>query len=308
MIKGVILALSSCFMWGLIFIIPSFMTTFNSFEIALGRHAVFGCVSLGVLSYYSFYLNRRFSWQVWLKGVIFALFVNIVYYTFLVLSVKLTSSSLTALILGMSPILIACYGSWAEKEVNLKKIAFPCFFIALGLACIHLPLLATQSREFDFFYLLGMLGALIALLTWSWYVVANAKFLKLHPELRAAEWATVMGSSTFLWVVFLSALYRFYQGPTGWEKFSSFTPELKTFILGCAILGIFCSWVGAYLWNHACAILPIFGLLFFYILEHAFPPVYEIIGVLLILFGVAYALSKNETQLIQHSSSDIKIV
>jgi len=46
MIEGVGLRVISCFIWGLIFIVPQFMSGFSPIEIALGRYFFYGIASL----------------------------------------------------------------------------------------------------------------------------------------------------------------------------------------------------------------------------------------------------------------------
>lgn len=79
---------------------------------------------------------------------------------------------------------------------------------------------------------------------------------------------------------------------------------LSSFLIGCATLGILCSWVGAFLWNRACLYLSvsvagqmtifetIFGLIFVCILEKKLPPKLEFLGICLILSSIILALTK----------------
>ncbi len=67
--------------------------------------------------------------------------------------------------------------------------------------------------------------------------------------------------------------------------------------------GVFCSWMGTFLWNKASESLPvsfagqltifetIFGLLFFYLLQNKLPPIQEIIGVTLMLAAILYGMN-----------------
>ena len=79
----------------------------------------------------------------------------------------------------------------------------------------------------------------------------------------------LLGMGTFFWVGVFAFTGDFSLG-------NNFTQV--SFLGGCAILGILCSWVGTYLWNRASLLLPvalagqltifetIFGILFFYAL------------------------------------------
>lgn len=85
-------------------------------------------------------------------------------------------------------------------------------------------------------------------------------------------------------------------------KFYQFEPPLYYFLVGCAILGVLCSWLGSMLWNMGSQKLPIslagqltifetiFGLLFVYLLELSLPTPLEFIGITVILAGVLLSM------------------
>lgn len=304
MIKGVLFALAACLLWGLIFIVPTFMTDFDAFEIALGRHFVFGSVSTLFLAV-SFNTFKRYPFKIWKTALYFSLIANIVYYSCVVLGVNCASPSLTALILGMSPIVISFYGNWLEQDCHYRDLAIPAILIFLGLFFVNIPALQQEGTEEKPLYWVGALAACISLVAWSWFVVKNARFLKNNPEVAPAEWSTLMGTSTFTWVLLLGTLYESWQGGDHWQQFTTPSLELKSFVIGCLVLGVVCSWIGSYLWNNASMRLPvsfageltifetIFGLIFFYCLEQKLPSALEAIGVTLMLSAVFYSMGST---------------
>jgi len=54
---------------------------------------------------------------------------------------------------------------------------------------------------------------------------------------------------TFSWVFLKNELQV--------KKYVTLSPELSAFFIGSAILGLLCSWVGAWLWNRASLHLPV---------------------------------------------------
>ena len=46
MLKGVIFAIIACLVWGLVFVVPSFMQEFSSVEVSMGRYFTYGILSL----------------------------------------------------------------------------------------------------------------------------------------------------------------------------------------------------------------------------------------------------------------------
>jgi drug/metabolite transporter (DMT)-like permease len=309
MLKGTILGIAACLIWGLIFVVPGFIDGFTPFEIALGRHFVNGSISCLLLVAFGGFTLPKYPVSIWKKAFLFSLIVNVGYYTCLVMSVTHSSPALAALIIGISPIVISFYGNWTQKECSFKDLILPSVLIAGGLVLINLPLFFGEDlTEEKPYYLLGLFGACASMLAWSWYVVSNAKFLKTNPEIRSQDWSTLLGVTTLIWVVVLGVIYESWLGSQHWEKFITPSPLLWNYIAGCLLLGILCSWVGTFLWNKASGLLPVsfagqltifetvFGLLFFYLLEQEFPPLSEVIGVLLMFSAIMYGIKTFATQ------------
>ncbi len=302
MIQGTLFALGACFLWGLIFVVPMFVHGFDPLEVALGRHSVFGIVSVlfFLISYKKF---RTYPLRYWLKALFFALITNIFYYSCVVKGVSCASPAITALILGVSPIVISFFGNWLEKECKYQDLVIPSILILVGLLLVNVPALLEVQVGIDYWF--GILSAFGALFAWSWFVVMNSRFLKRNPEVVPHDWSTMIGVATFVWVAVLGTLYESWQGMENWQKFTTPSQSLYYYILGSLTLGILCSWVGVYLWNNASLRLPVslageltifetlFGLLFFYLIEQRIPPYTEILGVILMLSAVYYSLRLN---------------
>lgn len=304
MYKGIAFALSACFVWGLIFIVPYLIVGFDAFEVVLGRHFVYGLLSCSLLFFYGSKTSLRYPFRIWKKAFFFAFMANIIYYTSVVVGVRLASPALTALLLGISPITICLYGNWREKECSFHKLFLPSAMIFVGLLLINAPVLLQSEIETDHVTnFLGIIASCVALVSWSWYVVANSRFLKNNADIAPQAWSTLMGTATFIWVIVLGGLYEGIVGTTSWDKFTVATPALWGFLGGSVILGVLCSWLGAYLWNSACTLLPVslagqltifetlFGLLFFYLLEYRVPPMLELFGILLMISAILYGIN-----------------
>src|SRR5438105_3092943 len=114
MFKGILFALAACLIWGLIFVVPLFLPSFTSLEIAMGRYVVFTLISC-------FMLCRgisRLPLAIWLKALYFSFAATFGYYLFLILGLKYASAQLAALIVGLSPITISVFGNWRKKEAS----------------------------------------------------------------------------------------------------------------------------------------------------------------------------------------------
>jgi drug/metabolite transporter (DMT)-like permease len=315
MTKGIAYALGACFIWGLIFVVPQFMTGFTAIEVALGRYLFYGIISSLIFCQAKVQGLCRFPRAIWIKAFYFSLVSTIGYYTFVVLALRYSTPAICALILGISPITIAFYGNWKHKETTFRSLMIPSGLILLGLIVINVPqLMETHSAAS---YLLGLLCSFLALLAWSWYVVANSKFLKNHPEVFSSDWSTLIGVATLFWVLFFALILGVSFGAHAhMEKYITAGPDLTKFLIGSVILGLLCSWVGAFLWNKASGSLPvslagqltifetIFGVIFVYILQRHLPPVSECIGIVILLiaivFGIRQFAKKTTKQLTPH--------
>ncbi|HEY2809969.1 MAG TPA: DMT family transporter [Rhabdochlamydiaceae bacterium] len=300
MLLGVVFALAACFIWGLIFVVPQFLSGFSSIEVALGRYCFYGIVSCLIFCKLKFQGRCKYPRSIWVKSLYFSLISTIGYYTFVVLALRYSTPAICALVLGISPITIAFYGNWKQRETTFKSLILPSLLILLGLAIINVPHLAKAASPSS--YVLGLACCVMALIAWSWYVVANSRFLKQHPHVRSSDWSTLIGVSTLIWVIIFALALSVFESNSSLDKHFAFTPELINFLLGSAILGLLCSWVGAYLWNKASLNLPvslagqltifetIFGVIFVYILQQQTPPFLESIGIAILLIAIVYGI------------------
>lgn len=305
MLKGIILTLSACFIWGLIYVIPIFLSAYSPVEIALGRYFFFGTISLIFFGGICYQKLSHYPFKIWRKALWFALVANVVYYTTLVLAVQYSSATITALIAGIAPITISFYGNWKNNECSFNKLILPAILIIAGLITINgKALFSNETIVISYEYIIGLFCAFLALVSWTWYVVANTQFLKTYPYVTHFEWSTMLGVSTFFWVILISLLMGlFFMDSTQIQKYFLLTTDLKIFLGLTAILGCLCSWLGSYLWNSGCIHLPVslagqmtifetvFGLIFVYTLEQRLPSSLEGIGFSFIFLAIAYSMN-----------------
>ncbi len=294
--KGICFVLAACLIWGLIFVVPQFMEGFNSIEIATARYFFYGLISLCLF----FKATPKYPLHVWKKSLLYSLIYAIGYYPCVILGLRYASPPICALIMGIGPITIALYGK--EKECSYRSLLIPSFLILLGLGFINGPALLTSETPSTYF--LGLTTCFIALFTFSWYVVANARFLKSHREITSSGWSTLNGVTTLFWVIlFVLGSALFFNIEMG--KYLAFTPQLGSFLLGAAVLGVICSWVGIFLWNKATLYLPvsfagqltifetIFGLVFIYLLEQRLPTTLESTGIAFFLIAIGEGIRQS---------------
>lgn len=299
--RGTVYALVSCFIWGWIFIIPPMIKNFSVLEIATGRFFFFGVLSLFLFLKKKSPI-RSYTAAQWKKVAGLSLLSSFGYYTFVVLALDLSSPAICALILGISPLTIAFYGNWRQKEGNFKKLLLPSLLILMGLVVVNAPHFRDPSSSTHYFF--GLLASFCALIGWSWFAVANACFLKEQSDSSgdfSSQWSTLLGVGTLFWTL-LSLIVGALLWPSQfhWHQYLSLNSDLLTFFMGCGILGVVCSWVGGFLWNRASLYLPvstagqltifetIFGLLFFYLVSGSWPSPYELVGITLFLIAIVH--------------------
>lgn len=299
MFKGILYALAACFVWGLIFVVPMFMTDYTPVEVALGRYVTYGALSLLI-----FFKSRcRYPKTIWIKATLYSFVYTMGYYLCVVLALRLSSPAICALILGLSPIAIAFYGNWQEKEISNKSLIVPSLLTLLGLILINIP--GLQSAASPTTYVWGLFFGALALIGWSWYVVANSRFLKKQPLVDSSEWATLIGVTCLVWVALFGLFFGlFFPEQFSLHKCLTFSPD---FVIGSLVLGVISAWLGYYFWNKASLHLPIslagqltifetiFGVIFFYMIEMKMPPLLECIGILLFLGAITYGVSQFST-------------
>lgn len=294
MIKGIVYALAACMIWGLIFVVPMFLTGYTPVEVTMGRYVTYGAISLLIFFKFQF----RYPKAIWIKATLYSFVYTVGYYLCVVLALRLSSPAICALLLGLSPITIAFYGNWQEKEISNKRLIIPSLLTLIGLILINIPRLLSASSLTS--YLWGLFFGVLALIGWSWYVVANSRFLKNHPQLRSSDWSTLIGVTCLVWVVLFGLFFSyFFPEQFSYQKCLTFSPA---FVIGSLVLGVICAWLGNYLWNKVSLTLPvslagqmtifetIFGLIFFYIIEKKMPPLLESIGILLFLGAIIYGV------------------
>lgn len=196
MLKGILLVLAACLIWGLIFVVPGLMTSFSPLEVALGRYFFLGILSTFLVIGQGLKKWRRVPWSIWRQALVYAFVVNILYYFALVTGLRYSSSSVIALLLGLSPITIAFYGNWLKKECSYRQLVIPSILIGCGLICVNWDAFHALEGQATWEYGFGLLCGLFSLAAWNWYVIANSQFLYKYSQISSSDWSTMIGIAT----------------------------------------------------------------------------------------------------------------
>lgn len=300
MITGVLFTAAACFCWSLVFVIPSFLENFQPLEIALGRFFIYGLISFSFLALKRRELFAKKYTLYWKKASYLSLLSTVICYTGTVLNMKYAGPAVATLVFATVPIFIALGGNLHKKEFPSQKLFLPLSLILFGVFFAKFKGIDDSLSISSF--LLGLFFGLIGLISWTWFAVENAHFLKQNKEISITDWSLILGTATFFHVIVIGTAFILFSEES--SKYLTFTPEIQKFLFLSIILGSFCTWLAFFLWNKGGKMLPIsltgqlmvfeiiFALFLIYSLEGTWPGPMEWTGVFLMLAGVFLGFKK----------------
>ncbi|HEY3953384.1 MAG TPA: DMT family transporter [Streptosporangiaceae bacterium] len=291
---GVTAGSAAGLVWGLAFLVPVLLHGWSAVAVTTGRYLAYGLVS-ALLFAMGGRVLRGLARQHWRPALAFAITGNAGYYLLLVLGIDLIGAPITDIIIGCIPITLALAGNLTSHTHPWRKLAAP---IALATAGLLLATLsgtgeagADRSAAGVAF---GLLAAFGAVALWTWYGLANARFLNRHPQVPHTGWSTLVGLSTgAVTLICLPAalVTRQLHGGSG-------THSISWLIGGSIVLGAVVSWGGTVLWNLASARLStvsagmlvnvetVAGYAYVYSARAQWPPLTQLLGFALLITGV----------------------
>jgi drug/metabolite transporter (DMT)-like permease len=310
--------ISGALIWGSAFAVPVLLGGWNPVIVTLGRYLVYGLLSALLLVLGGRDL-RRVLRQHWRAALFFAVSGNVGYYLLLVISIKAAGAPLTDMVIGAIPVVVAVTGnllapagpagspagpagSPAGSRAPWQRLALPLIVITAGLALVsaleisgvHAYLTVSPAEKAA-----GLLAAAGAVVLWTWYALANARFLARHDTVSPAGWSTAVGVATgavALGGLPAAALAGQLTVPPGAH------PGPAALVAGIVFLGVVVSWVGTMQWNLASSRLSpaLAGLLvnletvsgfgYVYAVSHQWPPAGQLAGLALVMAGVTLTI------------------
>ncbi|MFF2808834.1 DMT family transporter [Streptomyces sp. NPDC058000] len=299
---GVLCGISANLVWGLAFLIPVLLPTSDSVALALGRYLCFGVVSVGIMIFTRGAGMRGLDRKVWLTALAFAFAGHLGYYFFLVQGITHAGSPISTVIIGTLPVTVALTGNWVRKEFPFSRLLLPLGFITVGLVLVNLKEVdwgTAFSGHTGTTWVIGIASTLTALGLWTWYAVANANFLRRHPEISSYNWSTLMGVCA-LALSLVALPVATVSGGIHIDRAGIFP-----IIIGSLVLGVLVSWVGTVLWNRSSGLVPISiagqlavvqmisGLIYVFVWSRHMPPALELVGIALLIGGVLLAIQRT---------------
>jgi drug/metabolite transporter (DMT)-like permease len=236
-------------LWGLVFVAPRMAAMgeggFSGVDLAAGRYIVYGLLA-GVLIFFGLRTRRLPTLAQWWAALYLSVLGNTGYYLLVVFAVQGAGSEVPTLIIGTIPIWVMLLG----KPAHLRWAALlPGLLLTmLGLALM----MNSQHGELTIAaggFWRGVFLAVLALLSWTVYAVLNARWLKRHPEVSAADWANWLGVATglgalLLWLVAGTPIDSMPKPLFSGEKYAGIA------IISVA-MGVGASWLATVWWNIA---------------------------------------------------------
>ena len=310
---GTAFALAAGLMWGLVFIAPLLLPEYPAALLSVGRYLAFGLIALPLA-----WLDRaalaRLTRSDWIEALKLAAIGNLLYYVCLAAAIQRAGAPLPTMLIGTLPVVIAISanlrsrsGERGRRDGRLpwRRLLPSLLLIAAGIACVNqveLQALRAASSSDLSRYMEGGLLALVAVACWTWYPLRNADWLRAHPERSPRTWATAQGVAT-LPLALLG--YALLWSGMAWSDVSFAMPagpRPGVFIGLMAAIGLFASWLGTMCWNAASQRLPpalagqlivfetLAALSYAFVLRGRAPESLSLLGIVLLLAGVAWAL------------------
>jgi drug/metabolite transporter (DMT)-like permease len=308
LVSGSLFALAAGLMWGLVFVGPLMLPEYPPALQSFGRYLAFGLIALP-LAWIDRAALRQLTRADWIEALKLALIGNIVYYLFLASSIQRAGGPLPTMIIGTLPVVIAITSNLRDARrdgrLRWRQLAPSLLLIGAGIACVNHSELATLRADPNADlarYAVGALLAVGAVACWTWYPLRNADWLRAHGERNPRSWATAQGVATLPLALIGYALWW---GFTGWrgDGFPMPLGPRPWFFVGLMLaIGLFASWLGTMCWNEASQRLPttlvgqlivfetLSALAYAFMLRGHAPEALSLLGIALLIAGVAWAL------------------
>ncbi|WP_207000930.1 DMT family transporter [Trinickia mobilis] len=303
--RGVAYGMMAGALWGMVFLVPRLLPDFSPFLLSSGRYLMYGVVSLAAALPMARRLAAKLTREDFGALVKLALVGNVAYYILLTAAVHLVGIAPSSLIVGVLPVTVTLAGRRDHGAVPLARLAWPLALVVAGIACINVDVFAGDPAHPVSMLnrLLGVLCALGALASWTWFAVENARYLQRNGHFDGNEWSVLWGVVTgllgaALWLGTAAFPPGVVQTAVSGERWQLF------WVLNLA-LAIGASWLGNGLWNAASKRLPLtlsgqmivfetlFALLYGFLYDHRMPRPLEIAAIALLFAGVMWSVRRH---------------
>ncbi|EPP37357.1 Inner membrane protein YtfF [Chlamydia avium] len=296
---GVFHSLLACLYWGIVFVIPDLLHSFQEIDIVLARYTIFGMFSLLSILWRRQNIFRNVPLIIWKQGIFWAFIVNVVYYLGIAYATRCVGAAVTIIISGLAPIIVLFHSNIKKKEISYTTLSLLSSIIFLGILLTNISKIHTNVEVHLAKYFLGLVCVIISTGIWVSYIIYNYTFLSKNPQISPNLWCCILGLASLALCIPFIILGDCLGITQITSILISHTPlsEKLLFIILCGAMGIFSSSLAITSWNKASLHLspsllgallilePIFGLCLSYFCKHTLPSWQEGLGILLMLGG-----------------------
>lgn len=292
MLTGILAGLAAGALWGLVFVVPRVASNLSSVDLTAGRF-----MSYGAMATVAMLLTWRTHTLPTPRQALTALGMSVLgataYYLLLTLSIHRAGTEVPALIVGTIPLWVMLLG----KPANLRWMALLPGFVLTG-AGLALMMAAASTGDAESLpgagasFAWGVALATAAMISWTVFAIANAAWLKRHPEVRASEWANWVGIATgvgalLMWLV---------AGSEPKELLALDNAGLVAMV--CIATGVGSGWAASIFWNMASQRLSaslcgqlivsetLFALFYSFVWDGAWPGTPQVVAAVLFTLGI----------------------
>lgn len=290
---GVMAGISTGVFWGIPFLVPQLLPNYSPLEIAFGRFAFFGLISVLFLKKVIHLIrsltnrDRIFIFLLSASGFWF-------YSMLLFWGVQQTDGVIASLIIGLLPLTIPLCSPGRKSGGFQFYLGLSA--LLLGLVNLFAYPLLTGMKAVKVPAWSGIIALIASLSLWTWFAISNSRFLRTRSQINRKDFASVIGVVSLLSILPVFLLRVDLSELSGRGNFNSY-------LIYSAALGIGSSWIANWLWNICSFHCPseisgplivsetIFGLLYSFAFERRWPFAYETVSIVLFLLGVTLAVT-----------------
>lgn len=297
LLKGIGFGVGAGLCWGVIFLGPKLTPSLSGAQFAVLRFLCYGLISALLLAPRWRQACATLRREDWVSLFWLSLIGNLLYYSLVGSGVQLAGVATTSLIVGLIPVLVALAGRKDANAVSMIRLAPSLCCATAGAVLISLHALQSGNQsEHPAQIIWGLLCAVGALISWSWFAVSNARRLSVMTGVSANDWALLAGvmtgaQSLVLAVPLLGPALNTHDSHTWLE-----------FLLVAGGVALLASVIGGALWNQASRLLPLAlsgqvlvietlaALLLGFVWEGRWPESVEWMAMVLLVIGVVWCL------------------
>lgn len=302
LLRGIGFGVGAGMCWGVIFLGPKLTPGLSGAQFAVLRFLCYGLISVLLLAPRWRRACASLRREDWVSLFWLSLIGNLLYYSLVGSGVQLAGVATISLIVGLIPVLMTLAGRKDANAVSLPRLAPSLCCAIAGVLLISLHALsigghAENTADIGW----GLLCAVGALLSWSWFAVSNTRRLSTMTGVSANDWALLAGVMTGAQSLVLAV-------PLLGPAFSAHTPYTWLhFMLVAGGVALLASVLGGALWNQASRLLPLAlsgqvlvietlaALLLGFLWEGRWPQPVEYAAIVLLVMGVVGCLRSHQT-------------